>query len=150
VYEFSQHLAIVTKAAGAHLPTLNIATNEGFGAGHPRITIHGTGDRNLSRGTAGGDGELLDTFTILTTDANATVAPTHDPMPVVVEPTTYATGLDATKSADGCLLRPYPMAGPSFVGRGLGELTRRTCPGRTWANHTPRSHFTIRLRLVNR
>jgi hypothetical protein len=29
VYAFSQHLAIVTEAAGAHLPTLNTATNEG-------------------------------------------------------------------------------------------------------------------------
>jgi putative SOS response-associated peptidase YedK len=42
------------------------------------------------------------------TDANATVAPTHDRMPVIVEPTDYATWLDATKSADGRLLRPYP------------------------------------------
>jgi hypothetical protein len=54
------------------------------------------------------DGEPLDTFTILTTDANATVAPTHDRMPVIVEPTNYTTWLDATKSADGSLLRPYP------------------------------------------
>jgi putative SOS response-associated peptidase YedK len=29
-------------------------------------------------------------------------------MPVIVEPTNYATWLDATKSADGSLLRPYP------------------------------------------
>jgi putative SOS response-associated peptidase YedK len=57
----------------------------------------------------GGDaGEPLDTFAILTTDANATVAPTHDRMPVIVEPTDYATWLDATKSADGSLLRQYP------------------------------------------
>jgi putative SOS response-associated peptidase YedK len=56
----------------------------------------------------GHDGEPLDTFSILTTDATATVAPTHDRMPVIVEPTNYATWLDATKSADGSLLRPYP------------------------------------------
>ena len=36
------------------------------------------------------------------------MAPTHDRMPVIVEPTNYATWLDATKSADGSLLRPYP------------------------------------------
>jgi putative SOS response-associated peptidase YedK len=54
------------------------------------------------------DGEPLDTFTILTTDANATVALTHDRMPVIVEPTNYATWVDATTSADGRLLRPYP------------------------------------------
>jgi putative SOS response-associated peptidase YedK len=29
-------------------------------------------------------------------------------MPVIVEPANYATWLDATKSADGSLLRPYP------------------------------------------
>jgi putative SOS response-associated peptidase YedK len=40
----------------------------------------------------GHDGEPLDTFTILTTDATATVAPTHDRMPVIVEPTNYAPG----------------------------------------------------------
>jgi putative SOS response-associated peptidase YedK len=52
--------------------------------------------------------EPLDTFTILTTDANATVTPTHDRMPVIVDLANYATWLDATKSADGSLLRPYP------------------------------------------
>ena len=35
------------------------------------------------------------------------MAPTHDRMPVIVEPTNYATWLDATKSVDGSLLRPY-------------------------------------------
>jgi putative SOS response-associated peptidase YedK len=55
---------------------------------------------------AGDDGEPLDTFTILTTDANATLAPTHERMPVIVEPTDYATWLDATKSADGSLRKP--------------------------------------------
>jgi hypothetical protein len=43
----------------------------------------------------GDDGEPLDTFTILTTDANATVAPTHNRMPVIVKPTNYVTWLDA-------------------------------------------------------
>jgi putative SOS response-associated peptidase YedK len=55
-----------------------------------------------------GEEEPLDTFTILTTDANASVAATHDRMPVIVEPSNYATWLDAAKSADGSLLRPYP------------------------------------------
>jgi putative SOS response-associated peptidase YedK len=44
----------------------------------------------------------------VTTDANATVAPTHDRMPVIVEPANYASWLDATTSADSSLLRPYP------------------------------------------
>jgi putative SOS response-associated peptidase YedK len=56
----------------------------------------------------GDDGEPLDTFTILTTDANTTVAPTHDRMPVILDPADYGTWLDAAKSADASLLQPYP------------------------------------------
>jgi putative SOS response-associated peptidase YedK len=55
-----------------------------------------------------GDGTPLDTFTILTTDANETVMPTHNRMPVILQPADYATWLDATKSTDGSLLRQYP------------------------------------------
>jgi putative SOS response-associated peptidase YedK len=55
-----------------------------------------------------GDGTPIDTFTILTTDANETVTPTHDRMPVILDPSNYATWLDAAKSADGSLLRPFP------------------------------------------
>jgi putative SOS response-associated peptidase YedK len=29
-------------------------------------------------------------------------------MPVIIEPADYGKWLDAAKSADGCLLRPYP------------------------------------------
>jgi putative SOS response-associated peptidase YedK len=54
-----------------------------------------------------GDGEPLDTFTIITTDANATVTPTHNRMPVIIDPGDYGTWLDAASSTDGGLLRPY-------------------------------------------
>jgi putative SOS response-associated peptidase YedK len=54
-----------------------------------------------------GEEESLDTFTILTTDANASVSPTHDRMPVILDPADYATWLDPAKSADGGLLHPY-------------------------------------------
>ena len=53
-----------------------------------------------------GEGSPLDTFTILTTSANAVVEPTHDRMPVVIDPADYGTWLDATKGG-GELLRPY-------------------------------------------
>jgi putative SOS response-associated peptidase YedK len=55
-----------------------------------------------------GDLTPLDTFTILTTEANAAVVPTHSRMPVIIEHADYGTWLDAAKSADGGLLRPYP------------------------------------------
>jgi putative SOS response-associated peptidase YedK len=35
------------------------------------------------------------------------VTPTHDRMSVIIDPADYATWLDAAKSADGELLRPY-------------------------------------------
>jgi putative SOS response-associated peptidase YedK len=54
-----------------------------------------------------GDGEPVDTFTILTTDPNATVTSTQDRMPVIIDPADYGSWLDAAKSADGELLRPY-------------------------------------------
>ena len=59
--------------------------------------------------TWAGSGSPLDTFTILTTTANESVEPTHDRMPVIIDRADYGTWLDATKSADGQLLRPYPV-----------------------------------------
>ena len=55
-----------------------------------------------------GDGVSVESFTILTTAANAAVMPTHDRMPVIVAPADYGAWLDAAQSADGTLLRPYP------------------------------------------
>jgi len=40
------------------------------------------------------DGQPLDTFTILTTDAHPIVADVHDRMPVLLDPRTYETWLD--------------------------------------------------------
>jgi putative SOS response-associated peptidase YedK len=48
--------------------------------------------------------------TLLTTDANAVVAPIHDRMPVIVAPGDYGLWLDAGATADDLrpLLRPFP------------------------------------------
>ena len=56
------------------------------------------------------EGEAVETFTILTTEANAAVAPLHDRMPVVLEEAAYETWLHAPVDAALALLRPY--AGP--------------------------------------
>jgi putative SOS response-associated peptidase YedK len=53
------------------------------------------------------EGTPVESFTILTTDAHANITSTHDRMPVIIEPADYGTWLDAAKSADGGLLRPY-------------------------------------------
>jgi len=54
--------------------------------------------------------EPLETFTIITTDANEVVEPMHDRMPVIVEPKNYERWLAAADSAHLPLdlLRPYP------------------------------------------
>lgn len=49
------------------------------------------------------------TVTIITTDANATVAPIHDRMPVILEPGEETRWLEAADPADrATLLDPYP------------------------------------------
>lgn len=57
------------------------------------------------------DGEWIKTFTIITTEANALVAPIHDRMPVILAANTYRRWLDpnpqeAKSFAD--LFAPYP------------------------------------------
>jgi putative SOS response-associated peptidase YedK len=55
-------------------------------------------------------GEWLETFSIITTDANEVVAPLHNRMPVIIERKDYARWLDGTDSTQPPLdlLRPFP------------------------------------------
>ena len=55
------------------------------------------------------DGEALETFTILTTDANEVLEPIHNRMPVILEPKDYDRWLDADEKAapHADLLHPY-------------------------------------------
>ncbi len=56
------------------------------------------------------EGSPLETFTIITTDANEVTEPLHDRMPVILEPRDYDRWLDAGDPARPPidLLRPYP------------------------------------------
>ena len=57
------------------------------------------------------DEGVMETCTILTTAANAVLAPIHDPMPVILPPTEYARWLDpALLNTDSLapLLVPFP------------------------------------------
>jgi len=56
------------------------------------------------------DGAVLDTCTILTTEANDLLRPIHDRMPVIVGPASYARWLDAAQLDVADLLAPYPSA----------------------------------------
>ncbi|MGL1831975.1 SOS response-associated peptidase [Rhodocyclaceae bacterium SMB388] len=60
------------------------------------------------RWTRPGDGESLDTFTVITTDANDALRPLHDRMPVILPPEAYGTWLDAGVPAQdvASLIRP--------------------------------------------
>ena len=52
-------------------------------------------------------GEPVRTFTIITTDANETVARIHDRMPVVIAPEAIDTWLSGEPAEAGALLEPY-------------------------------------------
>jgi putative SOS response-associated peptidase YedK len=56
------------------------------------------------------EGSPLETFTIITTDANEVTEPLHDRMPVILERRDYDRWLDAGDPARAAidLLRPYP------------------------------------------
>lgn len=55
--------------------------------------------------------EPLETFTILTTAANAVLQPLHDRMPVIVDPIDFALWLDPT-ATDPALVEPLLVAPP--------------------------------------
>jgi putative SOS response-associated peptidase YedK len=59
-----------------------------------------------------GDAGPIESFTILTTPANASIAPLHDRMPAIIGPEDLARWLDARANdpaAAQALLKPYPM-----------------------------------------
>lgn len=78
------------------------------------------------RWTRPADGEELDTFTIVTTDANAAMRPLHDRMPVILAPRDYAAWLSGATPADQVqgLVRPCPEAGLAAyaVSRAVGSV----------------------------
>lgn len=60
------------------------------------------------------DGQVIESCTIITTDANATMKSLHDRMPVILDPPDYPTWLgevEAPSPALQDLLRPYAGAG---------------------------------------
>jgi putative SOS response-associated peptidase YedK len=63
-----------------------------------------------SRWVDPGSGTAMDTFAILTTDANDVVKPIHDRMPCILRPGEEAAWLDLESKIAFCkmLLRPYP------------------------------------------
>jgi putative SOS response-associated peptidase YedK len=61
----------------------------------------------------GENGKVIESCTILTTEANEVLLPVHDRMPVILHPETYDEWLDADARAVESLkelLRPYPAS----------------------------------------
>ena len=56
------------------------------------------------------DGNVLDTCTVVTTEANALIAPIHDRMPLIVAREDYARWLDPANADVADLIAPYPPA----------------------------------------
>jgi putative SOS response-associated peptidase YedK len=87
-------------AAQPHKQPMHIGMKDGapFGFG-------GLFERWLSA-----DGEVLDSCTIVTTEANALLRPIHDRMPVIIAPDQYARWLDPAGADVLDLIAPYPPA----------------------------------------
>lgn len=68
------------------------------------IGIAGLYERWIGEG-----GEVIDSCTLITTDANATLAPFHDRMPVILAPSDYAAWLDRGREEPAALL---PLLAP--------------------------------------
>ena len=60
----------------------------------------------LWEGWRAADGEVLRTFTIITTDANAVLRPIHNRMPVIVESADWPVWLDEAEGDPTALMRP--------------------------------------------
>jgi putative SOS response-associated peptidase YedK len=60
----------------------------------------------LWEGWRASDGEVLRTYTVITTAANVTMAELHDRMPVILEPEDWPTWLGETAGDPASLLRP--------------------------------------------
>ena len=78
------------------------------------------------RWTRPADGEALDTFTIVTTTANAAIRPLHDRMPVILAPADYTAWLSADTALDQVqgLIQPCPegLLAAHPVSTGVGNV----------------------------
>jgi putative SOS response-associated peptidase YedK len=62
------------------------------------------------------EGDVVETVTIVTTDANDKLRPIHHRMPVILPPETYSAWLDPANDVSACqkFLKPYPAEPMAF------------------------------------
>ena len=67
------------------------------------------------------EGDLVETVTIVTTDANDKLRPIHHRMPVILPPEDYVAWLDPANDVANCrkLLKPYPVDPMAFYRVGV-------------------------------
>lgn len=85
-------------AAGGGKQPIHIGMKDGA-----TFAFAGLTERWLSQ-----EGEVLDTCTIVTTRANALLAPLHDRMPAIVAPARYGAWLDVANTDVAAFFEPYP------------------------------------------
>ena len=59
-------------------------------------------------------GEMIETYTIVTTDANERIAPIHHRMPVIVDPADYEVWLTGDPSEAANVIRAFPACDMAF------------------------------------
>lgn len=121
---FESRRCLVPATSFAEAKGRNPATFYWFGL------VEGTGPRppfafaglwRRFRGEYRGDRVEIDTYTIITTAANALVRPVHpDRMPVILAPEDHATWLSGTAQEAARLMRPFPADRMRIVRRGEG------------------------------
>ena len=77
------------------------------------------------------DGEVIESCTILTTEANEVLSAIHDRMPVIIAPEDYGRWLDPATPLEEvkALLRPFPAEGMESVpGEHAGQQPRHESP----------------------
>lgn len=84
--------------AGAHKQPIHIGMKDGS-----PFAFAGLLERWLSP-----EGQVLDTCTIITTQANAMLAPMHDRMPAIVAPALYSRWLDIDVNDFADIFAPFP------------------------------------------
>lgn len=84
------------------------------------------------------DGGVVETASIVTTAANAAMAPIHDRMPLILAPEDYGTWLGGTPAEAAALIRPAPDAVLRMhpVSRSVGQV-RNDHPGLAAPLDTP-------------
>jgi putative SOS response-associated peptidase YedK len=74
------------------------------------------------------DGSVLESCAVVTTAANSLMAPIHDRMPVILDPSDYSGWIEAEPTGATTLIKPYPVERMRAfaVSRAVGNVRNNT------------------------